>query len=432
MSKQGPGIEYPKKGEFVSDIVVVNGRLVRPGDVLVEVSAEKEVGELLRSLKAAPYDPGKSSPETDWRQRRGAPPYGDLNRRLEKQQADVRLWSGLTVKDQVDLIEHQKIKGLHYNHVLIGADFYHGGPGGPPSAAAVPVRGTFPEFEGNRTADVAVLDNGMPAGWEKLHAELELAVDRLGLASVPQDPVDEDHNHRLDKQAGHGLFICGLIARVAPALDIQLNRVLHASGEGEEALITATLLELEHSPVKVINMSLGTFLPDQVEPKLAGTIRRLVDGGKVVVASSGNEGCTEYGPAALFPASMREVIAVGAYDSRGEDPELWDKSCRADVYAPGVELLSSFLNWDGPIEWPGESDRTFTGWAAWSGTSFAAPLVAAEIANQLALPHAGSAMDVARTWIDGLALTDWPDKPGTGKAFGYHPTKDVTRWNEAP
>jgi hypothetical protein len=432
MSKLDPPIEYPKEGEFVSDVVVVNGRLVRPGDVLVEAVAEKDLDGLLRSFKAEPYDPRKSSPRTDWRQRRGAPPYGDLNGRLEARQANVRLWTGLTVDDQFELLENRRMPGLHYNHVFIGADFYHGGPGGPPSAAPAPASGAFPGFAGNRDADIAVLDNGMPDGWETLHAELRLAVERLGLASVPLDPKDEGPggmpNGALDKQAGHGLFICGLIARVAPELDIELNRVLHASGEGEEALITTTLLELLGSSVKVINLSLGTFLPDDRSPAMEDAIRRLIAQDKIVVASAGNEGDTRYGPAATFPASMSEVIAVGAYDSTAAEPTLWRKSCRGDVYAPGVDLLSSYLEWKGPIEWPGvPGDKTFSGWARWSGTSFAAPLVAAEIANQLA-GHAGSASGVAHTWLGGLPLTDWPDKPGTGKAPRYDPARNVTHW----
>lgn len=425
MIKDGPRIEHPTREDFfVSPIVAINDRLVRPGDVLVQLPASQGVVAELGRRNARPYNPIRENPETDFRQRRGAPPYGDLNKRLER--ANLRLYVGLTVDDQVELIEERQLPGLHYNHVFIGNDFYHGGPGGPPSSVPGPAAGSLPKWTGNRGPDIAVLDNGMPSGWETMHPHLRPAVDRLGLPSVPQDPVDENGNNMLDSQAGHGLFICGLISRVAPELDIQLNRVLHASGEGDESLITATLQELLNSPVKVINLSLGTFIPGAKGPLLATTIQQLVANGKIVVASSGNEAGTPYGPAALFPASMPEVLAVGAYDS-GCD-ELWEKSCRADVYAPGVGLLSTFLTWNGKIEWTDvPAALTFDKWAKWSGTSFAAPLVAAELARRLAKPGAGTAAAVRAGWFAEQTATTWPDKPGTGTAPKYE-LKDLTTW----
>ena len=425
MSKHGPKIDYPIERVFVSDVAAVGGRLVRPGDLLVDAEREHELADLLRSRNGRRYDPKRFNPETDWRQRKGAPPYGDLNQRLERHKADVRLWSGLSVQDTVDLVEREKVKGLHYNHVFVGEDFYHGGPGGAPTE--VPGPATLPRPTGDGEADVAVLDNGLPAGWETLHSELRPVLDRFGNASVPQDPMDENGDSVLDKQAGHGLFICGLIARVAPALDIHLHRVLHASGEGEEALITDTLLGLLGSSVKVINMSLGAYIPGADGPRLASTIRRLKDAGKIVVASAGNAGGTKYGPGALFPASMPEVLAVGAYDSA--TGTLWDKSCRGDVYAPGVDILSAHVSWTGDIDWteaPGS--HTFKGWAKWSGTSFAAPLVAAELARLLANPHPGTPQNVVDTWLAGQPPASWPNKQGATPTPRYEPTNNVTHW----
>jgi subtilisin family serine protease len=424
--------DRPRLKGFASDIIEVNRRLVRPGDVLIDVRLKGEVTEILRSRGGEPYVPNKSNERNDWRQRRGAPDYGDLNRRLADSKANVELWTVPRIEDQLDLIEAKQVPGLHYNHVFVGEDFYHGGPGGPPTAIPGPSPEQLRAWTGDRVADIAVLDNGLPDGWQKVHGELQPVVDRIGSASLPDDPMDEGPGGHpdgvLDQQAGHGLFICGLIARVAPGLDIQLRRVLHASGEGEEALITTTLLELLTTApsVKVISLSLGTFVPDDRTPLLADAILRLIDAGKVVVAAAGNAGGTEYGKIALFPARMEPVIAVGAYDSRNGDHSPWPKSCPGEVYAPGVDLVSSHVVWHGKIDWTEThgNPQDLRGWARWSGTSFATPLVAAYIATMLAGPHTTSANQAARDWIHDLDPSGWPDNPDAR----IYPVKGVTDW----
>jgi hypothetical protein len=79
-----------------------------------------------------------------------------------------------------------------------------------------------------------------------------------------------------------------------------------------------------------------------------------------------------------------------------------------DASAPGVNVLSTFLDYEGPmvprevlaqcIGRLGGEDRMpsgrFTGWAHWSGTSFAAPMVASAIAAAIAEGRSGP--DAAR------------------------------------
>lgn len=440
MMMRGRKIEYParlpksERDLFVSPVAAVDGRLVRPADVLVDADREGELEAVLTRNDFTRYDPERGDPRSDFRKREGAPPYGDINRRLQEKGAGFRLWTGPGVETTVELVEgRRRVPGLTYNHVLVGEDFYHGGPGGPPVAAAGPGAGALREPDGDGIADIAVLDNGMPHDWEELHGELRLVVDRLGKAALPLDPLDEGPpdgvpDGVLDKQAGHGLFICGLIARVAPSLNIQLHRVLHASGEGDESLIGDTLLGLLGSSVKVINLSLGAYLPND-ETRLAGPIRRLKDEGKIIVASAGNAGGTRYGPGPLFPARLPEVIAVGAYDSTKHPVEVWRHSCHGDIYAPGVDVLSSHVAWEGPIDWEGVlGNQSFKGWATWSGTSFAAPLVAAALAEELTKVPAGSAEAVANAWLAARSSVKWPNRKGVTPARRYDPAKPVTHW----
>jgi hypothetical protein len=420
-------IGKPDGTRFVSPVVGVHGAQgrdawVRPGELLVDVRAEARLRERLRKdgQPGGPYRP-KPGDENDWRQRRGAPDYGDINARLRQYGVRVRLWTGLSHEYALGLV-NERMKGVHLHHVLVGEDFYHGGPGGPP--AAVPGPTSLPAYSGDGKADIAVLDNGVPRDWDVDYGDLKHSVQWYDEKSIPEDPLDENHDGVLDEQAGHGVFICGLIARVLPQSDVDLHRVLHATGEGDEALIMATLAALATSTVRVVNLSLGGYTVDDTEPPLADTVRTLTGAGKFVVAAAGNAGDD---PALsgrpFWPAAMPEVIAVGAYDSTNGSPAQWSRSCGGDIYAPGVDLRSNYV-------WSHGLSPAFDGWARWSGTSFATPLVAAKIAELLAGALSGSAQDVVEDWRASLpSAAPWPNKPGsTGDARRYEPAEDTTVW----
>jgi subtilisin family serine protease len=72
-------------------------------------------------------------------------------------------------------------------------------------------------------------------------------------------------------------------------------------------------------------------------------------------------------------------------------------------------IFSSFFNFDGPVG-SSPTAEDFTGYATWSGTSFAAPRVAAAIAARAAahgLPTATAAAEL-------LDPTDHPSMPDLG------------------
>jgi hypothetical protein len=75
----------------------------------------------------------------------------------------------------------------------------------------------------------------------------------------------------------------------------------------------------------------------------------------------------------MFPASMAEVIAVGAVDPSTKG--LWDRTNPVDYYVDGVDRVSIHVGWSDDRHVP-----TANAWAKWSGTSFAAPVVAARLA----------------------------------------------------
>jgi serine protease len=84
-------------------------------------------------------------------------------------------------------------------------------------------------------------------------------------------------------------------------------------------------------PVKVINLSLGGASPSLT---LQGASDRAVQARVVVVAAVGNEGRANIG----FPASLPNVIAVGAVDARKQRAPYSNFGPELDVVAPGGDL----------------------------------------------------------------------------------------------
>lgn len=373
---------------------------VRPGELLVSAEAEPHVGDRLRERGCAPYAPGH--PGVDWRQQSGAPENGDLNGRLTAGGAGWRLWRAPGPGDVADLVGEARGGGVRPNHVFIGEDFYHGGPGRAPTPADKPVIRAAPTTD---DPEVAVLDNGLPEGWrEDFPGVLPGGRHKFDLV---EDPLDRDTDGLLDEQAGHGLFIGGLIARVAPELVVWLGRVLRSTGEGDEAMLMTALSGLPPS-ARVVNLSLGGHTVDDAEPAVAAVLRSLAAAGKVVVAAAGNGGLhPESARRPFWPAAMPEVVAVGAYDSTAAEPGPWPAgNPGADVLAPGHDLWSYFVQGVGRGHGSAGPVRFHEG-ATWSGTSFATPLVAARLAQLIRQAPDADPRALVDGWLAGLPAPAW-------------------------
>lgn len=404
----------PSRQSAVTPVLAVSGSAdalghprdawVRPGELIVELGAQADVDTLLTRNGGQRYTPGTAA--TDWRQRANGPVYGDINGRLRGAGLNFELWTGFSEPIMRQLAEDPALPALNYNNVLAGEDFYQGGPGGWPHAVAAP---TIPPEAGggDGQVDIAVLDSGLPENWRGIHPELKNAIVELG---TDLDALDENGDHQLDRDAGHGLFICGLIVRMAPALTIEVGRVLHSTGETDDALLCAGLAE---STAKVINLSLGGYSWNDLPSRLLSTtVARLVTQGKVVVAAAGNAGGaaagSHYANRPFWPASLPKVIGVGAYDSSNGGEVLAPFSNAGDVYSAGVNVRSAYVDgWPCPDPAGGSQ---LHGWATWSGTSFAAPVVAATIAKEVARTG-GNPLTVAQNWLSAQRHTTWPTKP---------------------
>ena len=184
--------------------------------------------------------------------------------------------------------------------------------------------------------------------------------------------------------AGHGTAVSGCIAAVTnngigtagisglANIKIAPYRTGGAySGDTQldVAYICAAILKAAERPdVRVINMSFGGY---GTFPSLAVAVNEAINAGKVVVASSGNEGESWNARVGQYsyPASYDHVISVSAINKDNARASFSQYNDRVDLCAPGQSVLTTAKS--GGYEYA-------------SGTSFSSPIVAGACAVLMA------------------------------------------------
>jgi subtilisin family serine protease len=196
-------------------------------------------------------------------------------------------------------------------------------------------------------------------------------------------------------------------------------RVVESFGDVDVWTVADALENLRKRKVlnkhTIVNMSFGGYADDHMSV-LAAAVRRVRRTGAVVVASAGNDATDR----PMFPACLPDVVAVGALDPYGP-AAFTNFGAWVDACAPGTDLVSAFFEFDGKMEvWPmpGSADPDkFEQWARWSGTSFAAPIVAAALVRQMVLAG-GTARDAVEQVITAGGLFRLP---GLGTVVNHTP-----------
>ncbi len=239
---------------------------------------------------------------------------------------------------------------------------------------------------------VVVVDNGVSAeertdGWLAGLAR----TDNLDLLDVvPRDSF-------LDRGAGHGTFVAGIVQQVAPGVRLDVRRALDTEGVGDDVEIADHIVRAAEDGAEVINLSLGLVTPDDRPPlPLLDAVGDAIEIARrrgthlLVVCAAGNFGDDRpCWPAALagkqyFPD---HVVAVAALrlDYRDETQVIdarW--SSRGDwvtCSTLGQGVVSTYVMGTESRQYDPDAPETFgpNAWATWSGTSFAAPQVTGAI-----------------------------------------------------
>ena len=240
---------------------------------------------------------------------------------------------------------------------------------------------------GHTPPNVLILDTGLRtvdgAGTAVEHPYLTAArLHSPWLQAAPagavddEDEFDDDETGTLDFEAGHGTFIAGIVQQICPDAAVHIAGVLSSFGDGDVANVIAAFERAVDTagPFDLVIMSLGGYMSDDDGDLFGAALRRLLGDG-LGISAAGNQSTSR----PYFPAALPGIVAVGGL---AQNDKAWFTNFGGwvDACAPAIDIVSSFFV--GPNE---KLDEPFTGWARWSGTSFAAPKVAGVIAREMYL-----------------------------------------------
>jgi len=161
----------------------------------------------------------------------------------------------------------------------------------------------------------------------------------------------------------HGTLTAGVIAGVAPDSTIMPLRVFDNAGKTDVFSVGKAIRYAVNNGARVINLSFGMSQSyNVIQNSLAFAASRNV----VVIASAGNLNTQT----PQFPASVSSVISVASTDQVDKKASFSNYGTKVYITAPGVNIISAY---------PGGL------YGMVSGTSFSAPIVAAETALIMAV-----------------------------------------------
>ena len=214
---------------------------------------------------------------------------------------------------------------------------------------------------GSEDVTIAIIDSGIDTDHDEFTGRISdlsynAATKQVGISEVEDD-------------LGHGTNVAGIIAAernnnigIDGITDNVQLLIIKANNAGEETYANSNIVEGIYYAVDngadIINLSLGS---ESNDPSISEAIDYAYENEVFVVAASGNDGTD----VPIYPAALPNVISVG---SIGENSTISDFSSfgeSIDLVAPGELIYTTHLD---------------NGYAQVSGTSFAAPHVAAVLA----------------------------------------------------
>jgi subtilisin family serine protease len=269
---------------------------------------------------------------------------------------------GLTGAGTVAVID----TGVDLEHAALeavltpGYDFVSNAPGGGDTGAD--------------QASAAVL-NGVHA----VNGSTLVVIDQAS-AAVLNQPGNEG--------VGHGTMVAGAVHLVAPAAQIMPLRAFRSDGTAHTSDILRAIYYAVHYGADVLNMS---FSRDTRSPELERALVHARNQGVVAVASAGNDG----GTAPVYPAAIGGVLGVGSTTNLDLRSRFSNHGSQlVHIAAPGESIVTPY---------PGGT------YAAATGTSFAAPLVAGAVSLLLEMDPTATPTEIAALLANAKRLAPRQD-----------------------
>jgi len=237
---------------------------------------------------------------------------------------------------------------------------------------------------------VAILDTGVDGEHPALRGRVFAGCD------VVNDMAYQNDVH------GHGTACASLVAGqgggsgvsgAAPRAKILPVKVMDDSGKSDGFAIAKGIVYAVREGADIINLSLGTTAETTL---LDSAIAYAADQGRLIVASSGNEGREGEN----YPSSHEGVLCVGAVDGERWKAPFSNYGPNVDLVAPGVLVAAAA---------PGERHVLM------SGTSVSAPLVCGAAACLWSEEREKSASEIAEKL---MAEADDLGSPGPDDWYG--------------
>jgi serine protease len=348
----------------------------------------------------------------------------------------------------------------HHDSNPVGAIASYGRPGSggrQPVAVVVP-RPHRARRLATRRPVVAILDTGCSVHpWLADVVREDVTLDDVPIGYIDPDTDPESHGDltgpldgAIDALAGHGTFIAGLVHQACPDADILSWRVVQSDGVIVESDLVDALTKIAElvrryaagdeggQPIDVLSLSMGYYheTPEDVlfDPVMFDLLEMMGESGTTVVASAGNDATSRpMYPAAFAPWSdgggvptrsdCLPVLSVGALNPDDSTALFSNAGPWVRTYRPGGAVVSTIPPFQGGYEPIARTtafgqqresidpDDFTGGFAVWSGTSFAAPLLAGRIATQL---------------LPSLPGEDHEDTPAEAVARGWKAVEAVT------
>jgi len=281
-----------------------------------------------------------------------APPVPKILKELRRTRdaAITHIWANQVFTTQQDLGWVPAIPARRLNHNLSDS----------------PAKGSA-----GRGVRIAVVDTGM----RTQHAWLS----QVGAGPNDYEELDEDNDMMFDMEAGHGTFVAGVIRQHAPGATLFGRAAVDTNGFTDDVRLATAIDTLAGLGIDILNLSVGGPAdPVNPLPSTRSALDRLraENPRLAVVAAAGNRNRSDE---LFYPAALPNVISVGALDRALNRAKFSNYGPWVKTWALGVEIESSYVGKDVTASFLTDPAGALDG-AVWSGTSFAAPRVAGNIA----------------------------------------------------